>query len=85
MVEWYDMLGALDDLESHPAYLEKLAVTRQMLRRRELSAHPLSCSPQLKGSTALRLSVWRYHVSALGHFMPIAVQKSGGWSVAAAF
>lgn len=26
MVEWYDMPGALDDFESHPAYLEKLAV-----------------------------------------------------------
>ena len=26
MVEWYDMPGALDDFESHPAYLEKLTV-----------------------------------------------------------
>lgn len=26
MVEWYDMPGALDDFESHPAYLEKLAI-----------------------------------------------------------
>lgn len=26
MVEWYDMPGVLDDFESHPAYLEKLAV-----------------------------------------------------------
>lgn len=26
MAEWYDMPGALDDFESHPAYLEKLAV-----------------------------------------------------------
>lgn len=26
MVEWYDMPGALDDFERHPAYLEKLAV-----------------------------------------------------------
>lgn len=26
MAEWYDMPSALDDFESHPAYLEKLAV-----------------------------------------------------------
>lgn len=26
MVKWYDMLGALDAFESHPAHLEKLAV-----------------------------------------------------------
>lgn len=26
MVEWYNMPGALDDFERHPAYLEKLAV-----------------------------------------------------------
>ena len=26
MAEWYDMPGALDDFESHPAYLEKLAI-----------------------------------------------------------
>ena len=26
MVAWYDMPGALDDFESHPAYLEKLVV-----------------------------------------------------------
>lgn len=26
MVEWYDMPGALDDFESHPAYPQKLTI-----------------------------------------------------------
>ena len=26
MVEWYEMLTALDNFENHPAYLEKQAV-----------------------------------------------------------
>lgn len=30
MVEWYDMPGALDDIESHPAYLEKLAIDAEV-------------------------------------------------------